>query len=102
MKTPLLATTLVQGDRIRSFEVRPVFRAGTGWEASEGIDTSVTVRLYTDWHRVEQVLLNFSRKIEELRGQGWRDCGPGSTHKSQGLAPAGHLPTGARGREDHW
>jgi hypothetical protein len=74
LTTSLLATTLVQRDRIRSFEVRPMSPVGAGWEARESADKSVTMRRYTDWHRVERVLLSFSRTIDELRGQGWQEA----------------------------
>jgi hypothetical protein len=74
MTTCFFATTLIQGDRTRSFEVRRASQAD--WEASESADKAVTVRrLYTDWHRVERALLSFSRTIEELRRQGWREAG---------------------------
>jgi hypothetical protein len=74
LTTALLATTLVQGDRIRSFAVRPMSPVGAGWEVRESADESVTMRrFYTDWHRVERTLRSFSRTIDELRSQGWQE-----------------------------
>ena len=72
MTTPLLATTLVRADHIRSFHVRTARPAG--WEAAEHDDQRVVRRLYTDWHRVEQTLVRFARDIAELREQGWREA----------------------------
>jgi len=72
MTTPLLATTLVRADHVRSFHVRAALHAG--WEATEHEDQRVVLRLYTDWHRVEQTLVRFARDIAELREQGWREA----------------------------
>jgi hypothetical protein len=72
MTTPLLATTLVRADHIRSFHVRTARPAG--WETAEHEDQQVVLRLYTDWHRVEQTLVRFARDIAELCEQGWRDA----------------------------
>ena len=72
MKTPLLATTLIRGDRIRSYQVR---QALEGWEVSEREDRRVVrTRYYSDWHRVEHVLQRLTHEISQLRSQGWRDA----------------------------
>ena len=76
MPTHLLATTLVRGDHVRSFEVRPA-RADEwfGWEASEHQDERlVQQQRYSDWHRVERILNRFTRQISELRQQGWLEA----------------------------
>ena len=71
MKTPLLAATLIRGDRIRSYQVR---QTSQGWEASEREDQRVVrTRHYSDWHRVEHVLQRLTHEISQLRAQGWRD-----------------------------
>ena len=71
--TPLLTTTLVQGDHVRSFHIRPGHPAG--WEASEHQDQRIVqLQHHTDWHRVEQTLARYTRAIAELREQGWREA----------------------------
>jgi hypothetical protein len=51
MTTPLLATTLVRADRVRSFHVRSARPAG--WEVAEHDDQRVVQQQrHTDWHRV--------------------------------------------------
>jgi hypothetical protein len=73
MMTPLLATTLVRADHVRSFHIGPARPAG--WEAYEHQDQRVVQQQrYTDWHRVEQTLTRFTRDIAELRQQGWREA----------------------------
>ena len=73
MITPLLATTLVRNDHIRSFRIRQAHP--TGWESSELQDQRVVQRRrHTDWHQVEQTLIRYSREIAELREQGWREA----------------------------
>jgi hypothetical protein len=72
MRRPLLQTTLVRADRVRSFEVQPT--SSVGWEASEREDQRIVQQQHhTDWHRVERTLARFSREIEELKEQGWRE-----------------------------
>ena len=73
MTTPLLATTLVHAEHVRSFHVRTA-ACHAGWEAAEREDQRVVLRLYTDWHRVEQTLDRFARDIAQLREQGWREA----------------------------
>ena len=72
MTMPLLDTTLVRADHIRSFQVcrlRP-----EGWEVAEQEDgRGVRRQLYTDWHRVERALERFAREIAQLRDQGWSE-----------------------------
>jgi hypothetical protein len=73
MTTPLLATTLVRADRVRSFHVRSARPAG--WEVAEHDDQRVVQQQrHTDWHRVEQTLVRFAREIAELREQGWHEA----------------------------
>jgi hypothetical protein len=73
MTMPLLATTLVRADHVRSFHVRTARPAG--WEAAEHEDRRVVQQQhYTDWHRVEQTLVRFARDIAQLREQGWREA----------------------------
>jgi len=74
MKTAtVLATTLVRGDHVRSFHVRPAPLAG--WEAFEREDRRVVRhQRYTDWHRVERTLTYFRSRIAVLLQQGW--CEP--------------------------
>jgi hypothetical protein len=70
MRSPILAATLVHGNRVRSFEVRPGPVAG--WDACEHEDDCLIRKQgYTDWHRVEQTIARFERAITELREQGW-------------------------------
>jgi hypothetical protein len=72
MSTKLLAATLVYGDRVRSFLVRP---SPEGWEASEHENRQVVQsKRYTDWHRVELALLRFTRQIAALKAQGWQEA----------------------------
>jgi hypothetical protein len=72
MIRPLLSTTLVRNDHVRSFRIR---QAPAGWESSERQDQRVVQRRrHTDWHRVEQTLTRYSREIAELREQGWREA----------------------------
>ena len=71
MKAPLLAATLVRANHVRSFQIQPAFPAG--WEASEREDQRVLQeRRHMDWHRVEQILFQFTREIARLKEQGWR------------------------------
>ena len=73
MATPLLATTLVRADRVRSFHVCTARPAG--WEVAEHDDQRVVQQQrHTDWHRVEHALVRFAREIAELREQGWREA----------------------------
>jgi hypothetical protein len=70
----LLAVTLVNADHIRSFRVQSI--SPTGWETCESDGQHVVERRrHTDWHRVERPPARFSREIEELREQGWREAG---------------------------
>jgi len=70
--TPLLAATLVRGDRFRSFRVSA---SAAGWEAFAREDQRVLhERRHTDWHRVEQTLTRFTLEIASLRADGWRDA----------------------------
>jgi hypothetical protein len=73
MPTHLLATTLVRGDHVRSFEVRPARREQWfGWEASERQDQRlVQQQRFSDWHRVERAINRFIAEISALRQQGW-------------------------------
>jgi hypothetical protein len=73
MTRHLLATTLVRGDHVRSFEIRPAREESWfGWEASEHQDQQlVQQRRCSDWHRVERMINHFTREISELRQQGW-------------------------------
>ena len=73
MATPLLATTLVRADHVRSFHVRVGRPAG--WEAAEHEDQRVVQQQhYSDWHRVEQALVRFARDIAALRKEGWHEA----------------------------
>jgi hypothetical protein len=63
MMTPLLATTLVRADHVRSFHIAPARPAG--WEACEHQDQRVVQ---------QQSLTRFTRDIAELREQGWREA----------------------------
>jgi len=70
--TPLLATSLVRGDHIRSFHISA--KSPVGWEVSENEDHRVVRRRRcSDWHQVEQALSRATRDIAELREQGWQD-----------------------------
>ncbi len=72
MTEPLLAKTLVRDDQVRSFHVEPA--PAVGWETSERADEQVVKQQrYTDWHRVERTLTRFTREIDVLREQGWRE-----------------------------
>jgi hypothetical protein len=72
MRPPLLETTLVRADRVRSFRVQPT--SSVGWEASEREGHHIVQQqCHTDWHRVERTLERFGREIEELKQQGWRE-----------------------------
>jgi hypothetical protein len=68
----VFAKTLVRAREIRSFEVAaaPHF----GWQVKERLDENVREQQFSDWHRVERVLLRFSREISELKRQGWVDA----------------------------
>jgi hypothetical protein len=73
MTAPLLATTLVRAEHVRSFQVHTARLAG--WEASQHEDQRIVHHeRHMDWHRVEQTLTRFTREIAELREQGWRDA----------------------------
>jgi hypothetical protein len=69
---PLLATSLIRGEHIRSFHISAT--PPVGWEVSEGEDHRVVRRRQcTDWHRVELALSRATRHIAELREQGWQE-----------------------------
>jgi hypothetical protein len=73
MTEPLLHKTLVHADRIRSFQIDAA--PAVGWEASERINEQIVQRQrYTEWHRVERTMSRFTRAIEALRDQGWREA----------------------------
>jgi hypothetical protein len=73
MTKPLFASTLVRADRIRKFHIHWAHRAG--WEAAVHEDNRlIQCRHCSDWHRVEQTLVRFTREIAELREQGWREA----------------------------
>ena len=72
MRRPLLAATLIRGDRTRSYQVR---QTSDGWEAFAREDQHVVRRRhYSDWHRVEHVLQRLMCEISQLRAQGGRDA----------------------------
>ena len=63
--------TLVREGHIRSFQIS--FVPG-GWEVSEqGEDAAALRQKHTDWHRVERTVARFTRRIEELRQDGWTE-----------------------------
>jgi hypothetical protein len=73
MMAPLLTTTLVRANRVRSFLVHAAPRVG--WEIVERDgERIVRQQWYEDWHRVEHALTRFARAIEELQVQGWRSA----------------------------
>jgi hypothetical protein len=73
MITPLLATTLVRDDHVRSFHIGQAH--SIGWEAFELQDQRVVrQQRHTDWHRVEQTLARYVGEITQLREQGWREA----------------------------
>jgi hypothetical protein len=78
MSTPLLATTLVRADQVRSFLVR--LTRPEGWEAAIYDDLRIIQQhLYLDWHHVEQAIADFTLQIATLHEDGWRDAGgPGT------------------------
>ena len=68
----LLATSLARGGHVRLFRVQSSSPAG--WEASEREGQRILLqRHYSDWHRVELTLARFTREIEALKGEGWRE-----------------------------
>jgi hypothetical protein len=74
MRTPLLFTkTLVRAHQSRSFQVQAMHPVG--WETSERDGQRIVQQhRHTDWHRVERTVTRFSREIDELRRQGWREA----------------------------
>jgi hypothetical protein len=73
MIAPLLATTLVLDDHVRSFRIRQTHPGG--WESSELQDQRVVrQQRHTDWHKVEHTLTRYAREIAELREQGWQEA----------------------------
>jgi hypothetical protein len=71
MSEPLLDTTLIHANHVRSFQVRTT--APTGWLATEEADAKlVEQHQLEDWHRVERMLDLYSRTIGELLAEGWR------------------------------
>jgi hypothetical protein len=69
----VFAKTLVKAREVRSFEVAAA--PNVGWQVSERADQYVIrQQQFSDWHRVERVLLRFTREISELRRQGWIDA----------------------------
>lgn len=73
MTAPVFIKTLVREHHVRSFQVQPV--PAVGWEASEREDHRVVQRRhFTDWHRVERILLRFTHQVAELRSQGWQEA----------------------------
>ena len=71
--TPVFAASLVNGDHIRTFHIRPAFPAG--WQVSKDADQQVVrEQFYMDWHRVERAANLYKREVDELRRQGWRDA----------------------------
>jgi hypothetical protein len=72
MIAPLLATTLVRNDHVRSFRIRQAHPVG--WESSALQDHRVVQQQrHTDWHRVEQTITRYASEIAELREQGWQE-----------------------------
>jgi hypothetical protein len=70
--SPLLVTTLMRGNQIRSFLIRLAQREG--WEAAVYDDLRIIQQhLYTDWHRVEQAIRHFRSQIDALNEAGWRE-----------------------------
>ena len=72
MTSTLLATTLLRADHSRSFQI--LVAPSAGWDATEQRDQRVVEQQhYADWHRVERALAHFTRKIDKLREDGWRE-----------------------------
>ncbi len=66
--------TLVRAGETRSFRIDH-HGAAAGWESSEEANQRTAQRLSrSDWHSVERDLARFTRAIDELRLQGWRDA----------------------------
>ena len=73
MTSTLLAKTLLRADHIRSFQI--LVAPSAGWDATAQSDRSVVEQHHcADWHRVERVLAQFSREIDKLREEGWREA----------------------------
>jgi hypothetical protein len=69
----LFEKTLVRASETRSFQIRHT--VSEGWQSSEFENDRVARQQQrSEWHRVERDLARFTREIEELHRQGWRDA----------------------------
>lgn len=62
-----------RAEHIRHYVIRTA--DPSGWEVRFEEDRTLRRRVYyEDWHRVERALALFERELDELRGEGWKDC----------------------------
>jgi hypothetical protein len=67
---PIFAKTLAHEGHVRSFRIQP--EPAIGWVASERNDSrEVMHREYSDWHRVERLVMRFAGEVHELEANGW-------------------------------
>jgi hypothetical protein len=69
----MFSKTLTDGSHVRRFSIETA--GEDGWEVRQLEDSDlITQKRCTDWHRVEYILARFSREIEGLKRQGWREA----------------------------
>ena len=65
--------TLVRASETRTFHIEHV--DAVGWQTRELANDRVAQQhRRTEWHRVERDVARFTREIEELHRDGWRDA----------------------------
>ena len=66
----MFAVSLRHADHVRHYSISAL--AGAGWEVRLEEDRTLhRLEHYTDWHRVERMLVLFEREVLALIEEGW-------------------------------